>query len=121
MRTADPLATNAPANYQVTFRIYTAGTGGSSIWSELQIVTVDRGQFSVVLGEGTATRVNRAGVRPALSQVFTNVAASDLYMEIQESRSTVCPIPYYPACAWSRRRSPSCPPAPIGWSPPTTA
>jgi hypothetical protein len=76
----NPLATNAPANYQVNLRIYNASTGGASVWSELQIVTVDRGQFSVVLGEGTPIG---SEPRPALSQVFTNVAASELHMETQ--------------------------------------
>lgn len=80
-----PLATNTPANYPVNFRIYNAPVGGALIWSELQVVTVDKGQFSVVLGEGTAITGEPAGARPTLSQVFTNATASDLFIEIEVS------------------------------------
>src|SRR5690349_7115326 len=38
-----PLATNAPRNYTIVFRIWDASTAGSNIWAEQQIVTVDRG------------------------------------------------------------------------------
>jgi hypothetical protein len=50
-----PLATNAPKNYVVTFTIYDAATGGNIKWAENQTVTVDRGYFSVLLGQGTAS------------------------------------------------------------------
>jgi hypothetical protein len=58
------LAPSAPANYPIEFRIYDASSGGNVLWGEQQVVTVDKGNFSVVLGEGTAI----AGTsRPALS------------------------------------------------------
>ena len=79
----NPLAPSAPANYPVNFRIYNASSAGTLIWSELQVVTVDKGQFSVVLGEGTAIAGEPAGVRPTLSQVFTNNTASELFIELQ--------------------------------------
>jgi len=47
-----PLATNAPKNYTLYFRIYDASTGGDPIWGEQQVVTVDRGHYTVVLGSG---------------------------------------------------------------------
>jgi hypothetical protein len=75
----NPLATNNPANYPVIFRIYTAATGGTRLWSEQQIVTVDKGSFSVVLGEGT---VVGGEAKPALSSVFTGATASDRYISI---------------------------------------
>jgi hypothetical protein len=77
--TGTPLATNTPVNYPVVFRIYSAATGGSLLWSEQQVVTVDRGQFSVVLGEGTTPPGEQ---RPPFWQVFTNSTASDRYMGI---------------------------------------
>ena len=43
----NPLATNAPVNYDVVFRIYSDQTGGTLVWAEKQTVTVDKGQFSV--------------------------------------------------------------------------
>src|SRR6185436_1474349 len=51
------LATNAPKNYDVIFRIWndssvTAAT--NRLWTEQQTVTVDKGYFSVILGEGSS-------------------------------------------------------------------
>lgn len=75
------LAPSTPANYPVIFRIYDVATGGTVAanlkWSEQQIVTVDKGNFSVVLGEGTPVA---AEPRPALPSVFTGSTASDRYM-----------------------------------------
>jgi hypothetical protein len=72
------LATNAPANYVVRFRIFNAGTGGTKLWGEEQTVTVDKGYFSVVLGEGTAEPDN---IRPPLGSVFASSTASDRFIE----------------------------------------
>ena len=41
-------------NYDVSFKIYTASSGGSAIWGEKQVVTLNSGQFSVLLGNGSA-------------------------------------------------------------------
>jgi len=48
-----PLGLPTPANYPVVFRIYDESDGGTRLWSEQQVVTVDNGNFSVILGEGT--------------------------------------------------------------------
>lgn len=74
-----PLAPTAPVNYDVVFRIYSDQTGGTLIWAEKQTVTVDKGQFSVVLGEGS---VNASEPRPALSSVFTGTSASDRFLDL---------------------------------------
>ena len=73
------LAPSAPANYPVVFRIYDASSGGNILWAEQQIVTVDKGNFSVVLGEGTAVS---GEARPDLSSVFAGPTASDRYIGI---------------------------------------
>lgn len=49
-----PLAAAQPANYEMEFRIYDADTVGTLIWAEKQLVTVNKGQYSVRLGEGQA-------------------------------------------------------------------
>jgi hypothetical protein len=78
-----PLAPTTPANYPVTFRIYDASQAGALIWTEQQIVTVDKGNFSVLLGEGSAVG---AELRPPLSNVFGGAAnaasASDRFIDI---------------------------------------
>lgn len=63
----NPLAPDNPANYPVIFRIFDQATGGTRLWSEQQIVTIDKGNFSVLLGEGTEVSGES---RPPLSQVF---------------------------------------------------
>jgi hypothetical protein len=73
------LAPSAPANYPIVFRIYDASTGGNILWSEQQIVTVDKGNFSVVLGEGTAVSGED---RPALSNAFIGANSSERYLGI---------------------------------------
>ena len=75
----NPLAPSNPINFTVVFRIYATSTGGSALWAESQTVTVDKGNFSVVLGEGGA---QGSEPRPALSTVFTSSTASDLYIGI---------------------------------------
>lgn len=73
------LATNAPVNYDVIFRLWTASSGGSNLWAELQTVTVDRGYFSVMLGQGSSFDVPWTN---NLTSFFTNLDASDRYVEI---------------------------------------
>jgi len=81
----NPLATNTPANYPVTFRIYTASIGGTRLWSEQQIVTVDKGNFSVVLGEGTPVG---GEARPTLSSVLAGPVNVDRYMSLSATIGT---------------------------------
>ncbi|QBG47446.1 hypothetical protein EGM51_08595 [Verrucomicrobia bacterium S94] len=73
------LGNSAPENFEIIFRIWTAQSGGILKWSEQQTVTVDKGYFSVLLGEGT--EVN-GELRPALSSVFTGSDASERFMGI---------------------------------------
>ena len=75
----NPLAPSNPINFTVVFRIYATSTGGVALWAESQTVTVDKGNFSVVLGEGGA---QGGEPRPTLSTVFTSSTASDLYIGI---------------------------------------
>jgi Chaperone of endosialidase len=73
-----PLATNNPANYPVIFRIFGTATAGSSLWSEQQIVTVDKGNFSVVLSEGTAV----SGEPKPLLSVVMGTNGADRYIQL---------------------------------------
>ncbi len=73
------LGNTAPRNYDVIFRMWTAQTGGSRLWSEQQTVTVDKGFFNVLLGEGSAVS---GEVRPALSAVFSGADVSERYISV---------------------------------------
>ncbi len=77
----DPVANAAPENRNIEFRIYSQATGGTPLWGEAQTVTVYKGQFSVVLGNGTA--VGGAPSGPAsFAAVFANATSADLYFGI---------------------------------------
>jgi hypothetical protein len=73
------LGLSAPANYDVIFRIYDAKQGGAKLWTEQQTVTVDKGYFSVLLGEGTSFNNEPNG---NLSTVFDGLAISDRFIGI---------------------------------------
>jgi hypothetical protein len=73
-----PLGPSSPVNYPVVFRIFGAPTGGTATWSERQTVTFDKGNYSVLLGQGA---VNGAEPRPNLSSVVLNAAGSTLFVE----------------------------------------
>jgi microcystin-dependent protein len=72
------LGNSAPKNYDVIFRIYDDQSAGNELWAEQQTLTVDKGYFSVLLGEGS-----QAGSepRPALSTLFASATASDRFVE----------------------------------------
>ncbi|MCP5525869.1 MAG: tail fiber domain-containing protein [Verrucomicrobiales bacterium] len=73
-----PLAPTAPENFVVVFRIFDTPDGGTSLWSEEQVVTVDQGNFSVALGEGAA---HSGEPRGTLGDVFNGNTASDRYLQ----------------------------------------
>ena len=78
-----PLGNSAPANYDVVFRIYNVKQGGNTdniLWAEQQTVTVDKGYFSVLLGEGVPT--NNGDPTGKLSGVFGGTDASDRFIGI---------------------------------------
>ncbi len=72
------LASTSPSNYTIIFRIYDASTSGNLKWAEQQIVTVDRGYFTVMLGSGSS--VPGAPWTNNLTSVFSGSTASDRYL-----------------------------------------
>lgn len=74
------LGNTSPKNYDVIFRVYDAETGGTLLWGEQQTATVDKGYFSVLLGEGAAVAgVPNAGI--TLSSLFNSATASDRFVQ----------------------------------------
>ena len=73
------LGNTAPKNYDVIFRIYNDQNSGSLLWSEQQTATVDKGYFSVLLGEGSAVNSESHG---ALGMLFIGADISDRYVEM---------------------------------------
>ena len=59
-------------NRKIIFRIYDASTGGNRLWTEEQTVTIYKGEFSVLLGNGTtATGTASSESHPTLDTIFT--------------------------------------------------
>ena len=63
----------------MVFRIYGSPSDTDRLWTEAQTVTIDKGNFSVVLGEGGS---EGSEVRPDLATVFNSNKASELYIGI---------------------------------------
>ena len=73
------LGNAAPQNFDIVFSIHTEQTGGAQLWAEQQTVTVDKGYFSVMLGEGADPG---SGPPPPLSTIFQGPTASDRYIGV---------------------------------------
>jgi hypothetical protein len=77
----NPVAPTTPENRNVEFRVYNVATGGTAVWGEAQTVTVYKGNFSVILGNGTAVNGTPSGPA-AFAAVFTNANSADFYFGI---------------------------------------
>jgi hypothetical protein len=84
-----PLGNTSPANTTLIFKIYDNAAAGNVKWAESQIVTIDKGHFSVLLGEGSA--VSPFPNSADLSGVFTGADASDRWIGITVDGSEVTP------------------------------
>jgi hypothetical protein len=81
-----PLGNASPETKVVQFKIYDASTGGTLLRTEEQTVTLDKGHFSVLLGEGTIS-----GTVPTLTAIFQSASASDRYLELVVDGSAMTP------------------------------
>lgn len=84
-----PFGSTTPVNKTVIFRIYDALTGGSLKWSSQQVITVDKGYFSALLGQGSA--VGSEPFNADLTGVFTGAGVSDRYLELNADGTTIAP------------------------------
>jgi hypothetical protein len=81
-----PLGNTSPEIKVVQFKIYDASTGGTLLRTEEQTVTLDKGHFSVLLGEGTIS-----GTVPTLPAIFQSANASDRFLELVVDGSAMTP------------------------------
>jgi len=73
-------------NLSVAFRIYNSPTATTSVWGERQVVTVDKGHFSVVLGEGTS--LDSTPAVSDLTPAFATDNANGKYLGVQVGTET---------------------------------
>ncbi len=90
-----PIGNSSPVNLAVIFRIFTAATGGTPKWAEQQTVTVDKGHYSVLLGEG---RQNNSEPHTAdLTSIFAGGDASERLIEITLGETRILPrVQFFP-------------------------
>lgn len=72
------LGDSPPVNRKVLFRVYDTATGSNLIWTEEQTVTISKGQFSVLLGQGIQFESED---HDSLLDIFGN-GATDRYLAI---------------------------------------
>jgi microcystin-dependent protein len=77
-----PIGNTAPVNRTIAFRLFDASSGGNRLWSSQQTVTVDKGHFSVLLGEGSAVGSEQP-TGPDLTSYFYGPGSSERYLELQ--------------------------------------
>lgn len=87
--------------YDMQFKLYTALTGGTLIWSETRTaansnaVTVTNGLFSVLIGEGTAVAGSSATLQAAVT------ANATMYMEVVVGSETLSPRSQFGSAAYA--------------------
>ena len=69
---------SAPVNRKIVFSFFDAATGGNRVWTEQQFANIYKGEFTVLLGNGTAVPTY---TREPLSKVFA-ASGANLYLEI---------------------------------------
>lgn len=84
-RSGVAIGLDAPTTIPVVFRIYrTAGgsTPADILWAETQNVTIDRGYYSVVLGNGGPTGRSEDKFTNNLTSIFLGTDASERYLGV---------------------------------------
>lgn len=78
------IGATTPANRTVTYKFYTASTGGTPVYAESQTVTISGGEFSVLLGNGTGVSGFKGPSAPATTPYITlqSVMNGNLYLGI---------------------------------------
>jgi len=74
-----PIGNAAPENHTIDFTIYDQSNAGNAVYHETQLVTIDKGSFSVLLGDGT---IDNTKSYKDLGSVFASPTASDRYVEV---------------------------------------
>lgn len=93
-----PLGNTSPVNQTVIFRVYSAATGGTLKWSEQQTVTIDKGHFSILLGEGSAVGSEPGNATVPLRTLFVGADASDRFIEMTVAGTVIAPrLQFFPS------------------------
>jgi hypothetical protein len=91
-----PQGNTGPINKTIIFKIFDALTAGNRLWASQQTVTIDKGHFSVLLGEGSA--VGSEPFNADLTSYFTGTGASDRFLELTVDGTPIAPrLQFFPS------------------------
>ena len=77
----------SPVNRTVTFRLYTASSGGAALYAETQTVTISGGEFSVLIGNGAGIAGSpgptvQASTIKTLSDIINSGTYTNLFLGV---------------------------------------
>lgn len=85
---------DSPVNRTVTFKFYTAASGGTLLYAEAQTVTISAGEFSVLLGNGSGVSGLPGRANPANPIVsLVSVLSGDIYLGVTVDDGTTAADP----------------------------
>lgn len=85
---------DSPVNRTVTFKLYTAASGGTLLYAESQTVTISAGEFSVLLGNGSGVSGLPGRANPANPIVsLVSVLSGDIYLGVTVDDGTTAADP----------------------------
>lgn len=92
------IGNTTPANRLVTFKLYSASSGGTALYAESQTVTISGGEFSVLIGIGTGITALPGPSSPgapikAISDVVNTGTYTSLYLGVTVDDGTAAVDP----------------------------
>jgi microcystin-dependent protein len=89
------IGATSPVNRTVTFKFYSASTGGTPLYAEAQTVTISAGEFSVLLGNGTGVSGFKGPSAPALTPYISlvSILSGNIYLGVTVDDGTTAADP----------------------------
>lgn len=89
------IGSTTPVNRTITFKFYSASTGGTPLYTEAQTVTISAGEFSVLLGNGTGVSGFKGPSAPATTPYITlqSVMSGNIYLGVTVDDGTAAADP----------------------------
>ena len=93
------IGNTSPVNRTVTFRLYTASSGGTALYAETQTVTISGGEFGVLIGNGAGIIGSPGPGSPAttpyktLSDIINSGTYGSLYLGVTVDDGTAAVDP----------------------------
>jgi hypothetical protein len=97
----EPVGNDSPAIKSIEFRIFDAEEGGNVKYAEAQTVTVDKGYFSVLIGQGTAIPGLDGPPDTPFSDVFKGDKSDERFIGIRVDGADINPRLRYVASPYA--------------------